>query len=370
MYGMQTILIVDDDGFSRGLLADTVRALGHRVTVAVDAREALQFATTTPHDGVITDVRMPGWDGIELARRIALLPDAPPVVLMSADPDFDIHEEALRRGVRPASFLQKPFDRISVARAISILTDGDNTAPTGVSRPDLASVPIARDDLPEWLAQVRGRVRELPPARVWYVAWRRQATGAIIVRQGLQATVVGLRRGQIVDVTGMPGLLTASQPSGVVADSLTAAIGGAMAMGHPLEQTLAAVASDVARWMTGVRSGEVRFNPDWKPGADGIPLPGSPPQLLVGALAELPSDALQKAWQSVGGARVNPRSPTDVPPERWGIDPYTLRAHRLATGQAVQAMVYELSGGAADKRIQALRALDLLLRLNLIALGA
>ncbi len=367
---MQKILVVDDDGLSRTLLAETVRALGHQVSMAADAQEALRMLSSVPHDGVISDVRMPGWDGIELVRRIGLLADAPPVVLMSADPDFDISDEAHRRGVRPASFLQKPFDRLGVARAVGILANGDVTAPTGTAHPDVAAAPIGKDDAPEWLATVRGSARQLPPARVWYVAWRRQATGAIVLRSAGEITLIGVKRGEIVDLVGVPGLLADRLPVGVAADSLTTAVGGAMAMGSTLDSALAAASADVARWMLGARSGDVRFDPEWTPGPGAFPLPGTPTMLLARALVEVPTDALQRAWQSVASSRIRARSPCDVPPERWGLDPLALRVHRSASGQAVQALVYELSGGAAEKRIQALRVLDLLLRLNLITLGA
>lgn len=368
---MSKILVVDDDGFSRSLLADTVRALGHQVTAAADAREGLQVLASSPHDGVITDVRMPGWDGIELARRIALLPDAPPVILMSSDPDFDVHEEALRRGVRPTSFLQKPFDRVAVARAVNVLVQGDVTAPTGTNRPELVSVPRGRDDMPEWLQHVRGTVRELPPARVWYVAWRRQANGALIVRQAQHVpTVVGFKRGQVVEIQGLPSLLSNQLPAGVIAETLASAVGGAMAGGATLEAALAAVASDVARWMLTVRSGDVRFDTSWAAGPGAIPVPGAPPVLLASEIAAMPAEEMQRAWQAVAGARATARHPSDVTADRLGLEPFVMRAHRAATGQAVQALVYELSGGQADKRMQALRALDLLLRLNLLTLGA
>ncbi len=367
---MTRILVVDDDGFSRNLLAETLRALGHQVSAAGDAREALQILAKQAHDGVITDVRMPGLDGIELARRIAMTPDAPPVVLMSADADFDIHEEALRRGVKPTSFLQKPFDRASVVRAANILTEGDSTAPPGTQRPVIPTVPLNKDELPEWLAAVRGNVRQVPPARLWFVAWRRQASGALEVRTPRTTTIIGLKRGQIVEVTGMPELMALKLPAGTVTDNLTAAIGGGMSMGLTLDQALATVAADVARWSLNVRLGDVRFDPEWTAGPGAIPLPGAPPGLLAAAVAEIPAEQLQRSWQSVAATRVNSRTPTDVAPDRWGLDPQSLRTHRAANGQAVQTLVYELSGGAAEKRMQALRSLDLLLRLNLIHLLA
>ncbi len=183
-------------------------------------------------------------------------------------------------------------------------------------------------------------------------------------------TLLGFKRGQVVEIQGVPSLLANQLPPGVIAETLSAAVGGAMVGGASLDGALQAVAGDVARWMLAVRAGDVRFDTSWTAGPGAIPVPGAPPVLLASAIAEVPPDELQRAWQAVASARVTARQPTDVPVERLGLEPFAMRAQRAASGQAVQALVYELSGGQADKRVQALRALDLLLRLNLVTLGA
>lgn len=358
---MARFLLVDDDGFTLNLLADTLRALGHEASTAGDARQGLQLLIAALPDFVITDVRMPGWDGIELARRIGLLPKPPPVILTSGDPDFEIHEEALRRGVRPAAFLQKPFDRASVARTIRGLTGTPSLAPPGRAASIPPALPLAQDEHPEWLARARGNVAQLPPVRMWFVAWRRQASGAIVLR-GRSVTTIGLKRGQIVDVTGMAGLDGA--------DNLTGAIGAAMAAGTHLDRALENVATHIARWLMTPPAGDVSWRADWTAGTQTIPVPGSVPRVLGQAIAQVPDETLAAEWAAHSALKVTSRTPTDVPADRWGLDPQALRAHRVASGQTVQALVYELSAGAVKQRTAALRALDLLRRLNLITLHA
>ncbi|MSP54852.1 MAG: response regulator [Myxococcales bacterium] len=356
---MARFLLVDDDGFTLNLLADTLRALGHEPSTAPDARQGLQLLLAALPDFVITEVRLPGWDGIELTRRIALLPKPPPVILTSAVPDFELHEEALRRGVRPAAFLKKPFDRASVARTIRGLTGTTSLAPQTRMLSLPPHLPLAQDEHPDWLARARGSSTRLPPVGVWFVASRRQASGAIVLT-GQTVTSIGIKRGQIVDVTGMAGLGRAGDLSG--------AIGAALAAGTPLERTLEDVATHIARWVMTPPVSDVAWSADWTPGANTIPLPGSVPRALGRAIAQVTDEALGREWASQSSLKVTRRTPTDAPADRWGLDPQALRAHRLASGQTVQALVYELSAGVEPQRTAALRALDLLRRLNLITL--
>ncbi len=66
-----TILVVDDEEDIRQLLAALLRRAGYEVSVAQSGEEALAKLRETPCDLVITDLRMPGMDGLQLLRRIA-----------------------------------------------------------------------------------------------------------------------------------------------------------------------------------------------------------------------------------------------------------------------------------------------------------
>jgi DNA-binding response OmpR family regulator len=78
-------MLVDDDEDFRRLLGDFLRGLRHAVTEFTSAREALQAAAASRPDIVVSDVQMPGLDGLELCRRLrAQAPTAEiPIVLMS-----------------------------------------------------------------------------------------------------------------------------------------------------------------------------------------------------------------------------------------------------------------------------------------------
>ena len=64
------ILIVEDERKMAAVLKKGLEAENHRVSLAVDGRTALEFASTLEFDVVMLDVMLPGIDGFEVARRL------------------------------------------------------------------------------------------------------------------------------------------------------------------------------------------------------------------------------------------------------------------------------------------------------------
>jgi DNA-binding response OmpR family regulator len=86
---------------------------GHTVTVAEDGSEALaKFSNAGPFDVLVTDVQMPGLDGISLARKLLAKAPATRIVMMSAYADE--LDKARGLGAKSIRLLAKPFsiDRI------------------------------------------------------------------------------------------------------------------------------------------------------------------------------------------------------------------------------------------------------------------
>src|SRR6185437_2744189 len=78
-------LVVEDQGFHRWLVANVLKDFGARsVVAAADGAEALQLLSGDSIDVVITDLDMPGMDGMELIRRIAELRHPAGVILVSS----------------------------------------------------------------------------------------------------------------------------------------------------------------------------------------------------------------------------------------------------------------------------------------------
>ena len=103
---IRKILVVDDDALSREFLVEAVRALGFEALAAQTGEEGLRLAHAAHPDMVLTDLRMPGLDGIGLVRRLAEEFPGLPSVVISAHGSIDSAVEALQSGAR--DFLLKP----------------------------------------------------------------------------------------------------------------------------------------------------------------------------------------------------------------------------------------------------------------------
>ncbi|HMG22237.1 MAG TPA: response regulator, partial [Kofleriaceae bacterium] len=100
------ILVVDDEANARTALAELLREEGLSVEMAADAFKALgKFAAFSPHV-VVTDLKMPGMDGIELIKKLRSEEDPPAIVVMTAFGDVHTAVEAMRTGA--ADYLTKP----------------------------------------------------------------------------------------------------------------------------------------------------------------------------------------------------------------------------------------------------------------------
>ena len=109
------VLVVDDDASMRASLDDLLTSAGWHVTVVPRVRAALRALTEDP-DVILTDLRMPGRDGMDLLAEVVAR-DGPPVVLLSAHGDIPAAVEAVHAGAY--SFVEKPFEP---DRLLNILT--------------------------------------------------------------------------------------------------------------------------------------------------------------------------------------------------------------------------------------------------------
>jgi len=105
---MANILIVDDEQSYRQLLSLVFQEEGHELRTAMNGRQALEELQKEPADVIVSDVKMPDMDGIELLRAVReTLPDLG-VILMTAFASVDTAREAFKLGAD--DFIQKPFD--------------------------------------------------------------------------------------------------------------------------------------------------------------------------------------------------------------------------------------------------------------------
>lgn len=117
----QTLLVVDDDYFIRGVIQTYLSHQGYRVLMASSGEEALRRsrAETGPIDLLITDLFMPGMGGLELVD--ALLVERPElrVIYMSGDADAGKTQEQAQRVL--SVYVAKPFTMSDLNQAVQAL---------------------------------------------------------------------------------------------------------------------------------------------------------------------------------------------------------------------------------------------------------
>lgn len=108
--GRKTILVVDDDGALRDVLVEFLTEQGYLVREAASGEEALTLLAQRPCIKLmLTDVRMPGMDGLELADRAEQQDDALKVIVMSG----------YFAGTTNRPFLRKPFHLHDLTQALA-----------------------------------------------------------------------------------------------------------------------------------------------------------------------------------------------------------------------------------------------------------
>lgn len=107
MSGQKRVLVVEDEMLIRTLLLEVLSDNGFEVSLARDGEESLEQLGTNSFDLVITDIQMPGVDGIKMLKEMKKADRKEKIIVMSADPsDMGLNEPDMPHVV---SRLQKPF---------------------------------------------------------------------------------------------------------------------------------------------------------------------------------------------------------------------------------------------------------------------
>jgi len=114
---LQRILVVDDESLAREYLGEAVASLGYSAITASDAESALHLVEREQPDVVMTDLRMPGMDGVELTQRIhERWPDLP-VLLCTAHATIETAVAAMKHGARDVLMKPVSIDGLEFALA-------------------------------------------------------------------------------------------------------------------------------------------------------------------------------------------------------------------------------------------------------------
>jgi len=104
------VLVVEDEPNARTGLAELIASWGYRTNTAADGVEGLDRVHQWSPDIVVTDMKMPRMDGLELLGRITELPEIIATVVLTAQGSIDSAVEAMRLGAY--DYIQKPVDPV------------------------------------------------------------------------------------------------------------------------------------------------------------------------------------------------------------------------------------------------------------------
>ncbi len=219
----QIVLFVEDDAELRAATVQRLELEGIAVTACASADAALPLIDAGFTGIVVTDIRMPGTDGLQLFARVRAIDPELPVILVTGHADVAMAVGALRAGA--FDFLTKPFaaDMLiaAVRRALAqrrLVTD-NRALRAAAASVQADSDPLIGDS--PAMAQLRAAIRQLAAADVDVLVEGATGTGKELV--ALQLHRQGPRRGKpfiAVNCGALPEALAESELFGHAADSV------------------------------------------------------------------------------------------------------------------------------------------------------
>jgi FixJ family two-component response regulator len=112
------ISIVDDDALARDGIRELVESLGYRTATFESAEHFLKFSMVAETTCLITDMQMPGLNGLELQGALQSLGHQTPVIVITAYPSEKHRTRALENGA--IGYLSKPFDEQTLIECLAV----------------------------------------------------------------------------------------------------------------------------------------------------------------------------------------------------------------------------------------------------------
>jgi len=136
------VVVVEDESTIAGAVADRLRAEGYDVSIAGDGPSGVALCEQVRPDLVVLDVMLPGFDGLEVCRRVQRVRHVPVLMLTARDDETDL---LVGLGIGADDYLTKPFSpRELVARVQALLRRADR-APLPDKRVRLGEVEVDTD---------------------------------------------------------------------------------------------------------------------------------------------------------------------------------------------------------------------------------
>lgn len=112
-----SILVVDDEQIVLNLVEDTLTDEGYEVTTTISPRKAIELVRHKTFDFILTDIRMPEMNGIELVKEIRTITPMIGVIFMTGYANLETAKQAIKEGAY--DYLMKPFELSEIRQAIA-----------------------------------------------------------------------------------------------------------------------------------------------------------------------------------------------------------------------------------------------------------
>ncbi len=179
----RTALVVEDERTLNDALAPRLRAEGYVVEQAFDGPSAVERAAAVRPDVVLLDVMLPGFDGLEVCRRVQAARPVPVLMLTARDDEADV---LVGLGVGADDYLTKPFSmREVVARVAALLRRVERAAALADERPATLEVGGVRIDPGSRRTTVAGEAVHLTPTEFDLLLCLARAPGQVLSRERL-----------------------------------------------------------------------------------------------------------------------------------------------------------------------------------------
>lgn len=177
---MSKVWIVDDDDSIRWVLSRALSKSGYDIEVFSDAESMLKALDTHQPAVVMTDIRMPGLSGLELAERLQeVLPNVP-IIIMTAHTDLDSALASYAKGA--FEYLPKPFDiadaKALVERAVDQASNATEEMPLDFSKTQMIGEAPA-------MQEVFRAIGRLAKSNINVLIWGESGTGKELVANAL-----------------------------------------------------------------------------------------------------------------------------------------------------------------------------------------
>ena len=184
--GKRNILVVDDEAQIARVLKTTLSAQGYGIRTAADGIQALQEMTNWPPDLIITDLRMPNMDGLELCRKVRTHSQIP-IIVLSVKGEETIKVAALDAGAD--DYVTKPFGVNELLARVRAALRRSSTA----EQPETPLIEVGdfHIDISRRLVEVRNQEVHLTPKEFDLLVYLAKHPDRVITHRALLAAVWG-----------------------------------------------------------------------------------------------------------------------------------------------------------------------------------